>query len=244
MWVAISVSVVVGLVVGRGIVAETSAHRLGLPDNWWNPECEVCGSGLKLTLTRCSANHHSQPWYTSGIPLLTAIVFGLIAASVPGLWVLPAYLVFSAAMVTLTVTDLQTKLIPNRILGPATGAGVVLLVGGGLVTREFEALGYAAIGGLAYFGALFLLALIGRGALGFGDVKMSFIIGVFTGYVSLGSVVVAAVGAFIVAGVVSVVLIIARRANRKDMIPFGPFMTTMAIVAVVVGEEIVRWYAG
>lgn len=242
MWVAISLSVVLGLVVGRGVVAETSAHRLGLPDKWWRPECEVCGGGLTLTLTRCSANHHGQPWYTTGIPLVTGIVFGLIAASVPGLAVLPAYLVFSGAMVTLTVTDIQTKLIPNRILGPATAMGILLLVGGGLVTKEFEALGHAAIGGLAYFGAMFLLALIGRGALGFGDVKMSFIIGVFTGYVSLGSVLVAGVGAFIVAGIVSVVLLVTRLSSRKDMIPFGPFMTTMAIVAVVFGQAIVEWY--
>ena len=244
MWLAISLSVVVGLVVGRSIVAETSAHRLGLADNWWRPECEVCGEAASLSMTHCSTNRHRQPWYSWGVPIVNATVFGVMAVSAPTPWVLPAYLVFAATMVTLTVTDLQTKLIPNRILGPATVTGGVLLALGGLVARDFDGIGRAAIGGFAYFGVLFLLALIGRGALGFGDVKMSFIIGVFTGYVSIGSVLVAGAGAFIVAGLYSVVLIVTRLSNRKDMIPFGPFMTTAGLAAVVWGPAIVDWYQG
>ena len=244
MWIAISLSAVVGLVVGRGIFAETSAHRLGLPDNWLRPDCDVCGSGLTLLMSHCSSGHHRQPWYTIGIPVVNAAVFGLMAWAVPDLAVLPAFLVFAATMVTLTVTDFQTKLIPNRILGPATAIGVVLLAAGGVATGEFTSIAHAGIGGLAYFGALFAMALLARGALGFGDVKMSFIIGVFTGYISLGSVLVAGIGAFIVAGVVSVALILARAANRKHMIPFGPFMTTAGIAAVIWGPAIVDWYVG
>jgi len=173
---------------------------------------------------------------------MSAIVFGMVGATVPALAVLPAYLVFAGTMVTLTVTDLQTKLIPNRILGPGTLAGAVLLVAGGLITQDFSAIGRAGVGGAAYFGMLFALALVGRGALGFGDVKMSFIIGIFTGYISLGYVVIAGVGAFIVAGVVAVVLIVTRRSTRKDMIPFGPFMTSAAIIAIVFGQQILDWY--
>jgi leader peptidase (prepilin peptidase)/N-methyltransferase len=242
MWFVISLSVVLGLVVGRGIVAETAAHRRDLPDNWWRPECEVCGGNLTLLMVRCSANSHRQPWHTIGIPVVNGIAFGLVAWAVPDLAVLPAYLVFAATMVTLTVTDLQTKLIPNRILGPATATGIVLLAVGGLISAELPALGRAAAGGFAYFGVLFILALIGRGALGFGDVKMAFIIGVFTGYFSLGYVVIAGVGAFIIAGIVAVVLLVTRRSGRKDSIPFGPFMTGAGLVAVIYGQQILEWY--
>ena len=244
MLLAVTLSTVVGLAVGQGIVAETTAHRLGLPDNWVRPQCEECGSGLSLTLVHCSLNRHRQPWLAPVIQISNAAVFGVIAASVPGLAVLPSYLVFAATMVTLTVTDLETKLIPNRILGPATLLATLLLVTGAALTGEFRSLGHAAIGGFGYFGVLFVLALIARGALGFGDVKMSFIIGVFAGYVGLGSVIVAGIGAFVVAGIVSVVLIITRRSTRKDMIPFGPFMTGTALAAVVWGQQIVEWYTG
>lgn len=244
MWPIILVAAVVGLVVGRGIVAETSAHHRSLPDNWFRPECEACGSTLTMTMARCSTNSHRQPWSAIVVPAVTAVVFGLMAWAVPDPSVLPAYLVFAALMVTLTITDLQTKLIPNRILGPGTAIGVLLLAAGGLIAQDFTAIGHAAIGGFGYFGAMFVLAFIGRGALGFGDVKMSFIIGVFTGYVGLGSVVVAGVGAFIVAGLYSVVLIVTRLSNRKDMIPFGPFMTSAGLVAVVYGPTIAAWYTG
>lgn len=244
MWFTVSISIVVGLVVGRSIVAETTAHRLGLPDNWLHPECEECGSRLSLVMAHCSTNHHRQPWYTIGVPIVTAVVFGVVGATTPTLAVLPAYLVFAATMVTLTVTDLQTKLIPNRILGPATAAAAALLVLGGLATQNYTAIGHAAIGGFAYFGSLFVLAFIARGALGFGDVKMSFIIGLFTGYISLGSVLVAGVGAFIIGGLYSAVLIVTKRSSRKDMIPFGPFMTSAGIVAIVYGPTIATWYTG
>jgi leader peptidase (prepilin peptidase)/N-methyltransferase len=242
MWLTILISAAVGIVVGRGIVAETSAHRAGLPDHWLGPECEVCGSGLTLSMTRCSANRHRQPWYLIVISLGTGAVFGLMAWAAPTLAVLPAFLMFAATMVTLTVTDLQTKLIPNRILGPATAIGVVLLATGSLVSGDVGLLANAAIGGLAYFGVMFLMALIARGALGFGDVKLSLIIGVFTGYISLGSVLVAGGGAFILGGLVSVLLILTRVANRKDLIPFGPFMTTAAIIATTWGPTITTWY--
>jgi prepilin signal peptidase PulO-like enzyme (type II secretory pathway) len=244
MWPIILLSTAVGVIAGRGIVAETSAHRADLPDNWIRPECEVCGSGLTLSMTRCSANRHTQPWYLIGISLMSGGVFGLMAWAVPTLAVLPAFLVFAATMVTLTVTDLQTKLIPNRILGPATAIGVVLLVVGALVSGDVDLLIGAAIGGITYFGVMFLMAVIARGALGFGDVKLSLIIGVFTGYISLGSVLVAGGGAFILGGLLSVILILTRTANRKDLIPFGPFMTTAAIIATVWGPTIATWYRG
>jgi prepilin signal peptidase PulO-like enzyme (type II secretory pathway) len=242
MWPFIFISAILGLIVGRSIVAETSAHRRSLPDNWFRPECEVCGDNLTLSMVRCATNGHRQPWPTIVIPFVNATVFGLMAWAVPDIAVLPAFLVFAATMVTLTVTDLETKLIPNRILGPATALGVALLAVGGLIASDLTAIGHAVIGGLAYFGILFLMALIARGALGFGDVKMSFVIGVFTGYIGLGSVVIAGVGAFIIAGVMSVALLVTRAANRKDMIPFGPFMTTAGVVAVVWGPAIVDWY--
>ncbi len=244
MWLVIALVTVAGLLVGRGIVAETSAHRRGLPDRWWGPECETCGSALTVTMTHCRRVHHRQAWYAAATPLVTAAVFIVVTVSVPSLAVLPAYLAFAATMVILTITDLQTSLIPNRILGPATGVGIGLLLVGGVATGEMSSVIRAGIGASAYFGAMFGLAMVARGSLGFGDVKMAFIIGAFSGYLSLGSVVVAGTGAFIIGGIVAVLLVITRRSNRKDMIPFGPFMTTAGILAVVFGQAIVDWYAG
>lgn len=244
MWVDVIISAIIGLVLGRSIVAETSAHRRELPDHWWDPQCGECGASLTLTMIRCRPEGHRQRVLSPLTPVVTAGVLGAVALSVPSLWVLPAYVVFGATMVILTITDLDTKLIPNRILGPATIGGSVLLAAGGLLDGQRETLIWAFVGGAGYFTAMLLLALVARGGLGFGDVKMSFIIGLFTGYLSWGHVIVAVVGAFLIGGLVALVLLITRRSGRKDAIPFGPFMTTAAIVTVVFGETIIAWYLG
>jgi leader peptidase (prepilin peptidase)/N-methyltransferase len=193
-------------------------------------------------MMHCVPEQHRQPAWNVAIPIATGGVFAALAASVPSPWLLPAYLAFGAAMVTLTITDVQTKLIPNRILGPATVVGSVLLTAGGLLTTEYSSIVRAAAGGFAYFGVMLALALIARGALGFGDVKMAFMIGVFTGYLGWGNVVVAGLGAFVLGGLVSLILLVTRLRSRKDMIPFGPFMTTAGIGAIIFAEAITDWY--
>ncbi|NHZ71390.1 MAG: prepilin peptidase, partial [Proteobacteria bacterium] len=126
--------------------------------------------------------------------------------------------------------------------GPATVISGTLLIVGGLIDGEVTALLRAAAGGVIYFGGMFLLALIARGGLGFGDVKLAFLIGVFSGYMGWGPLVVAAIGGFLIGGFVAVVLLVTRVSRRKDSIPFGPFMTLAGIIAVVFGDAITLWY--
>jgi prepilin signal peptidase PulO-like enzyme (type II secretory pathway) len=242
MLIAVIVSGVLGAIAARSIVAEADSHRQELPDRWYGPVCTECGTGLGLLLTSCRVHgHHQRP---TNIVVLTATVVlsTLLPLSTPSLWLLPAYLLFLWVMILLTVTDLDTKLIPNRILGPATIIGIVLLVAGHLTDPSGGSLIDAGIGGAAYFFVLFLLALIVRGGLGFGDVKLAFLIGVFAGYLGLGHVLVAGIGGFLLGGLVSAFLLITGRSGRKDAIPFGPFMTTAAIVTVFFGQTVVDWY--
>lgn len=242
MWVSVFISALLGFAAGRSIVAETSAHRRDLPDRWWDPLCDVCDGSLTVTMTRCSPGDHRQRASTPLIPIVTAAVLAALAVAIPSIWLLPAYLVFGVTMVTLTITDLDTKLIPNRILAPATVIASILLIGGALADGEGWSLVRAAAGGAIYFLVMFLLALVARGGLGFGDVKLAFLIGVFTGYLGWGYVIIVGVGAFVLGGLVAVFLLITRRSGRKDAIPFGPFMTAAAIIAVVFGDAIIAWY--
>jgi len=74
-----------------------------------------------------------KPGRTPYVALITAILFPLTAILVGMDWVLPSYLWFVAVTVTLTLTDIDTKLIPNRILFPGTVVGAVLLTAGALI---------------------------------------------------------------------------------------------------------------
>lgn len=242
MLIAVIVSGFLGAVATRSIVAEADAHRQDLPDRWYSPVCPECTGSLGLLLTTCRENQHPQRSANIFILLASIALSAALPLATPSPWVLPAFLVFLWVMILLTVTDLDTKLIPNRILGPATIVGVVLLVGGHLVDPSAGHLITAAVGGAAYFAVMLVLALIVRGGLGFGDVKLAFIIGVFSGYLGAGHVVVAGVGAFLIGGTTALVLLVSRRSGRKDAIPFGPFMTSAAIIAVFFGQAIVDWY--
>lgn len=178
------------------------------------------------------------------ILVLLPVLLASAAYWVPSLWLWPAYAVFVASMLLLSVADLDTKLIPNRILGPATLVGAVLLVGGWIFDMDAGSLLRALLGALAYFFVMYLLAVIARGALGFGDVKLAFLIGGFAGFISWGSVLVAGIGGFLIGGIVSVALLVSGKFGRKDSIPFGPFMAIGGVIAVVWGTAIMEWYLG
>lgn len=242
MFIALVISALVGLFAARSIVAESDAHRFELTDRWYNPTCDTCTSTLNALLTSCTKHRHRQRRTNIFVLGATVVLSAALASVVPTLWVLPAYLVFLWTMILLTVTDLDTQLIPNRILGPATAVGSVLLLIGHLFDTSAGSLTSALLGAVAYFLVMYLLASVVRGGLGFGDVKLAFLIGLFTGYYSLGHVLVAGIGSFFIGGAVSLILLIGRKRTRKDAIPFGPFMTIAALLALFIGQDVLDWY--
>ncbi len=178
---------------------------------------------------------------------LVVLYTGLLFAATPlvvGInWVLPAYLWFVAVTVTLTLTDIDSKLIPNRILFPGTAIAVVLLYGGSLI--EGGALLRPVLGGVAYYGILLVLALVGpSGGMGGGDVKLGFLLGVFAAYPSWHTFIVAVLVAFLAGGLVSVILILSRMRDRSDAIAFGPYLIWGAYISLAWGASIAEWYLG
>lgn len=227
---------------GRSVVTPRSAcpscgHEIRARDNipvvsWFllRGRCRDCARPI-------------SPRYPS-VEAATAGLFFAVPYGVGADWAIPAYLAFVAVTVVLTLTDLDHKLIPNRILFPGTAIAVVLLFGGALLEGRLGDFARAIGGGAAYFGALFVLALIARGGFGFGDVKLAFLLGVFAGYLGWGHVAVAGIGAFFIGGVLSLVLLLTGIRSRKDHIPFGPSMVLAAYVSVWFGSEIVDWWLG
>ncbi len=183
-----------------------------------------------------------EPRRTPLVAVVTAALFAVTPLVVDVDWTLPAYLWFVAVTVTLTLTDMDTKLIPNRILYPGTVIAVVLLIGGGLI--ENGPILRAVGGGALYFVLLFVLALIARGGFGFGDVKLAFLLGMFAAYQSWDTLIVAIFAAFLLGGLVSLLLVVFRIRSRKDAIPFGPYLVLGAYVAIAWAGTISTWYLG
>ena len=176
------------------------------------------------------------------IQILTGALFAVTPWVVGVTWTLPAYLWFVWLTVTLTITDLDSKLIPNRILFPGTAIGAVLLVAGALLDGKPEAVGRSFAGAIASFLVLYVVARLARGDFGLGDVKLALLLGMFTAFQGWEELVVGLFAAFILGGVVSIVLLVTGSRRRKDSIPFGPFLVAGAYLALAWGSEIASWY--
>ena len=194
----------------------------------------------RIAADRSFESIRAEPRRTPVVAIATAALFAATPVVVGVDWVLPAYLWFVAVTVTLTLTDLDTKLIPNRILFPGTVVGLVLLMGGAIV--EGGPILRPLVGGAIYFGLLFVLALIARGGFGFGDVKLAFMLGLFTSFQSWDTLIIAILAAFLLGGFVSAFLVVFRIRSRKDAIPFGPYLVAGAYIAIAWAATIARWY--
>ena len=169
----------------------------------------------------------------------TAALFVAVAARFGWSWELPAYLYLAAVAVALAMIDLAEYRLPDAIVRPSYAVAVALLVPVALRTGDSAAI----VRGFAGGAAMWLLFLgISRFGMGWGDVKLAPLLGFYLGWLGWSSVAVGAFAAFLLGGVVALVLVAARRAGRKTPVPFGPFMLAGAFVAVFAATPIAGWY--
>lgn len=170
-------------------------------------------------------------------PLVELTTALLVSACILDFGVTPTALVssvFCATLVVVTVTDLERRIIPNRIVLPAT---VFVLAGRTAIDHSPQ----WAIAALGASGFLLAAALAYPRGLGMGDVKLALLLGA-----GLGSAVpVALMIGFLTALVPSAVLLYRHgAAARKMAIPLGPFLALGGIVALFAGHAIVDAYLG
>jgi leader peptidase (prepilin peptidase)/N-methyltransferase len=178
------------------------------------------------------------------LALVTGALFGGMGARFDDSWALPAYLVLTAALVALSWIDLEHYLLPNRIVYPMTVALLVLFTFAAALDDDWSALGRGLVAGAIAFAVYLLLHLVSPRSMGFGDVKLSFSLGLALGWLSWEELALGLFLAFLYGAVIGIVLMIARRRDRKAAIPFGPFMAAGALTAILVGGPIITWYKG
>jgi leader peptidase (prepilin peptidase)/N-methyltransferase len=126
--------------------------------------------------------------------------------------------------IRLSIIDFKTHRLPNHLVGWFTAIEILII---GVTswftsdwTRLAAALGTAVITMFAYL--LFYLA--SRGSLGMGDVKFAFPLGLCVGWYSANQWLLAIFVSFLIAGVVAVIGLVAKRMTRKSRLAFGPYM--------------------
>ncbi len=139
---------------------------------------------------------------------------------------------FCWALVVVTRTDFEHRLIPDRIVLPSA-----LLV---LVLRTVDEPSVAwLLGALGASFALFVLVLAYPKGMGMGDVKLALLLGAGLGL----AVIVGLFIGFLTAVVPAVALLVRHgAAARKQAIPLGPFLALGGVVALFAGDAILDWY--
>ncbi|HYH54913.1 MAG TPA: prepilin peptidase [Solirubrobacterales bacterium] len=172
---------------------------------------------------------------------LTELALGLLyLATVAVLWDEPGEialgLVFVTMLLAITLTDLERRIIPNKILLVAVLLGLAIAA-----ATDPTSLPERGIAALAAGGLLFLTALAYPRGMGFGDVKLAAVMGFF-----LGRNVAPAILVALLAGSIVGLAMIARQgaAARKTAIPFGPFLALGGVVGLLAGDQLGDWYLG
>jgi leader peptidase (prepilin peptidase)/N-methyltransferase len=210
-----------------GLGAGFAVNRAAGAFPWGAPQ-EGAAAGGVAVLQRTRTRAVPLPFVelgTAALFALTALAFGWSAD-------LPAFLVLAGAAVLLTVIDLQHRLLPNRVILPAFGAGAVLLACAALADQSWNALLRAGAGAVVLFAGFLVLALISPRSLGMGDVKLAGLLGLYLGWLGWDVVVLGAAAGFVVQAVVAVALLAARRIGLRAELPFGPAMLLGAAVAI------------
>ena len=176
------------------------------------------------------------------VEALNALLYVLVLWRFGFGWHMPVLFAFCSAMIVITFIDLDFQIIPDTITLPGIPVGLItasLVLPDPFDRSSLLGLGGAIIG-LFTGGAIFyVIAVLSRGGMGGGDIKMMAMVGSFMGWKSTllttfaGSLLGSCVGIF---------LMVVKGKGRKTKVPFGPFLAAGALISLFYGQEILSLY--
>jgi len=245
-----------GLMIGSAINAVV--WRLYVGRKWTRgrsmcPDCEhqLAARDLVPVMSwlwlrgNCRYCHKHISWQYPVVELLTAVLFGLSAAvlapsTLGGFILLGFWLVILTLLIILAVYDARWLILPDTVMVPTIAVALVYVTAAALLTHSHQVALGAFEAAVVAGGGFWLLVMVTKGrAMGGGDVKLAFAMGLILG--AQGTAVGLLV-AFNTAALVGVVLIVSKLKGRKDQIPFGPYLVGGTIVAFLFARPIVDWY--
>jgi leader peptidase (prepilin peptidase)/N-methyltransferase len=183
---------------------------------------------------RCATCQTAIAWRSPLVELLCGVLYVFLYHQ----WQVSVQsVVFALLAVVLLVVaciDLAHTIIPDAITLPGILAGLLA----SLVLTPVG-IGNALIGVLLGGGLFFVIAVLSRGGMGGGDIKLIAMIGAFLGWQAVLATIF--LGAFLGA-LMGLTLMLLRQKGRKDPLPFGPFLAMGGLLTMVWGEELVAWY--
>ncbi len=186
--------------------------------SWYYPLVEVITGGL-FVLTFHYLQQSNLPFTIYHLPFIFQLAYFLFLIS---------------SLVVIFFTDLKYGIIPDKVVYPAVFVSLFYLF---IIHNSLFIIHIlSAFGAFAFF---FLLFAITRGrGMGFGDVKLAFLLGLFLGF---PKIVIGLYIAFLTGAVVSLILVVwGKKKLKGSTIPFGPFLVFGTIVAHFLGNVFLR----
>jgi prepilin signal peptidase PulO-like enzyme (type II secretory pathway) len=147
------------------------------------------------------------------------------------------YIITFTFLTAIFFYDLLYKEIPDRFSIPA----IAIAIAGGLLLGLTPPLSML-IGGVGIFAFFALQLVISKGKwIGGGDLRLGALMGILLGW-KLGLI--ALIAAYLFGSIVSIILLLKKKATRKSAIAFGPFLVIGIILAIFYGNQILEWYLG
>ena len=191
----------------------------------------------KIAYTELAA----RPRLAAKLAAVGALVGAAVGWTIGDEPVLFAWIFLGAVGTVLGYIDAQTRLLPTRIIAPSYAVLVALLLLAAGLDGSTGDLVRAGLGWLAFGGFYFAMWFIYPKGLGYGDVRLSGLLGLGLGYLGWGPVLVGMYAGFLLGGIGGALLALARIVDRKRY-PFGPFMLLGALVGLAWGAAFADWY--
>lgn len=172
-------------------------------------------------------------WWCGG---LAAAAGGLLGWRIGWAAPLAAWLVLAIAGAVLGYVDLRTRFLPSAIIWPTYGVVTLLLVLASVLTGDWAALLRAVLAGGGTFAVFYLLWWVYPAGLGFGDVRLSGLLGGALGWFGWAELVIGMYGGFVLGAVLGLLLMAVKVFERKAF-AFGPFMLAGALLGVLAGGD-------
>ena len=200
---AIGVAIVAAVLAGPYLAGLTRTAPERDQPRWWHAR-PVAGARIGTTIA-----------ITAILAVLGALATGWTAP-------LPAFVCLALTCAVLVIVDIERHRLPDRVVVPAAGLGAVLLGVATAVTADGSAFLRAMLAAAAAFSALFVAAVLARGGLGFGDVKVGALLGGHLGWLGWGQLAYGLFAGFVVGALAALTLIATGRASLRTNLPFGP----------------------
>lgn len=188
-------------------------------------------TGIDVRSLAGSKSRSRARFETVAVVAVFCAVFILMSVAIESLAVVVAGWVLAFGLLTVSWIDAHTHRLPRNLSYVTIVAGVPLLIWAAITEDDLSRLVSSMIGIVVATALIGFLYWIGRGAMGGGDVRLAPVIGLYAGWISVQTVILAVVTSFFLAAIFALVLLIVGRANRRDDMPLGPFLAcgTLAV---------------